>query len=93
MNNQAEWIGFGDSWIFINKMCNIQERRDIDLDRKQKRVLPFISDLELVEFYNYKAKKQSIGWKVFHYCTSRLTKNIVSLSLYHQFLSTKNKSY
>ena len=48
MNNQEEWIGFGDYWIVINKLCNIQERRDIDLERKQKRVLSFILDLELV---------------------------------------------
>ena len=47
MNNQVEWIGFGDSWIVINKMRNTQERRDIDLKRK-KRLLSFISDLELV---------------------------------------------
>ena len=60
MNNQAEWIGFGDSWIVINKMRNIQERRDIDLGSIQKRFLSIISDLEVVEFYHIKQNNNQL---------------------------------
>ena len=48
---------FGDSWIVIQKMKNIQDGKQEAKGRVQKRILAQIQDLSKVNFFHIKRKK------------------------------------
>ena len=48
---------FGDSWVVIQNMQNIQSRKDKAMDRMQKRIHTFLPQMSQIQFFHVKRKK------------------------------------